>query len=432
MKQYLERKTTEQLKKMEKTVRSKWFCGIFGLLAISLGAYVYYLTTIIFLSEFVLIALGLLVFAIWLFPEMYLYPKIQKILLSRAREVDFREEEERFQREHPHYEDEQFYRLCRENGVSSAATSAEIARILLVAENNEILGDRKEILKRFNIGKSIVDEQDWMEKQAQKAAKLAALRSREAQLDQLNRSYIDYQGREKRIRMCLDEAERWRSLEDGYDSDFTRTVRDAAELYIGTAEREGSWALRGGFASGVAGGAAGLATALDTQRENAQIRQRNNQLQSDIYSVSTVLANNSLDKKVRAQKTAEQWEDRAEKARNKLVERIKSEKLLKLLNPQVKQMTVSESGAVLLDLTYQQIHKDKLKIYETVPATVDGFFYAVLWADGKRVGKALAVLPWNGADSFGTLHCICTCPEIKTTGSYEITFEPRNLWAIEI
>ena len=432
MDQYLERKTTEQLKKLGERIRSKWFRGICGFLATSVGIFVYYLSTIIFLSEFTLVACGLVILAIWMFPDMYLYPKIEKILLSRSREADFREEEERFQREHPHYRDEQFYRLCRDHGVRSASTPAEIARILLVAENNDISGDRKEVLKCFNIGKSIVDEQDKRAEQAQKAAKMAALRNKEEQLHQLNSYYIDYHGREKQIQMCMDVAEHWRTLEEKYDGDFTDTMKGAAELYMGTAEKEGSWALRGGFASGLAGGAAGLAAALDTQRENEQIRQRNSQLQHDIFGVSSVLANKALDKRINAQKEAECWEDRAQKARNKLVEEIKSEKLLKLLNPQVKQMRISESGAVLLDVTYQRITKDKLKIYETIPATVDGFFNAVLWVDGKKAGKALATLPWNGADSCGTLHCVCTRPEIKSARQYDVTFEPKSLWAIEI
>jgi len=432
MERYLERKTTEQLKKLAKRIHSKWFQGFFGFLAISIGFFFYYLSTRIFLSEFVLVALGLAVFAVWMFPNMYLYPKVEKILLSRAREVDFQEEEERFQREHPHYEDEQFYRLCRDHGISSASAPAEIARILLLAENNDIAGDRKEILKRFNIGKSIVDEQDKVAERAQKAAKIAALRNKEEQLHQLNCQYIDYHGREKQIQMCLDEADRWRALEDKYDGDFTDTMKGAAELYMGTAEQEGSWALRGGFASGLAGGAAGLAVALDTQRENEQIRQRNSQLQKDIFGVSSVLANKALDKKIDAQKAAEHWENRAQMARNKLVEDLKPEKLLKLLNPQVKQMQVSESGAVLLDITYQRIGKDKLKIYETVPATVDGFFNAVLWVDGKKAGNAVVALPWNGADSYGALHCVCTRPEIKTAKQYDVTFEPNALWAVEI
>lgn len=351
-----------------------------------------------------------------------------------VREERERMEAEEYKKENPQWEAEEFYELCKEQGITEASSASEIARVLLFAKNNEIAGSREEILERFKIGKAIVDKKDRIQQAqaaaAQKAARVAELRGKEGVIHRENSRYLSCYGQEKQRQMCLAEANYWRQKEREYEKKYDDAMKGAADLYHGSAEREGSWALRGGLASGLAGGAAGLATALDTQRENAEIRERNKELRNNINSAVSFATYNDIERKVSARQEAEQWEIRAEEAKNKLVENLQSEKLMKILNPQVKNMSISESGAVLLDVTYNRTSDSTLMIYENVPAAVDGFLYAVLWVNNQRAGEAIIALPWDGSDSFFTLHGVCTNPTIKST-KYDVTFEPHKMWAIE-
>lgn len=128
---------------------------------------------------------------------------------------------------------------------------------------------------------------------------------------------------------------------------------------------------------------------------------------------------------------AEVWEQRAEQARHKRVEEMPPETLFGLLNPQVKQVTVSETGAVWIDVAIDGTRGgDRLNLSESIPADVDGFLTATLWVNEEKAGQAMIALPWDGSAGCDTLHGICRNPKIPAQ-QYRVTLEPCQLWAIE-
>ena len=104
--------------------------------------------------------------------------------------------------------------------------------------------------------------------------------------------------------------------------------------------------------------------------------------------------------------------------------------LLERLNPALECISVTETGAVLIDVKVERSATNPLMIYQSVPAVVDGFLCAALWIHGERVGQAIFTLPWDGVNYSTTLHGICRFP-MKKSDRYDVTFEPYNLWAIE-
>lgn len=319
--------------------------------------------------------------------------------------------------------DNDFYTSCKEKGVCDASSEANIARILLIAENLELTGSKKDIIQKFEDGKSNVEEK-------QKKDRIAKLTEKEKKLEIENAKYVLYKGREKAIQMCMDKATNYRNEEQEHQEKQRVILKSATGLYNSTAEREHSWALRGGFVSGIAGGAAGVAAAIDTQNQNEEIRRKNGQLKRDIDEVASIGVSYHIEKAAQAALEAKKWEKLTEQIKIKLVQELPQEELMAMLNPNVKSLSVSETGAVLIDVEVEGSRKHPLTIYQSVSAVVDGFFCAKLWLKDENIGQAIFALPWNGANYNTTLHGICRKP-LKPAERYEITFEPYNLWAIE-
>lgn len=319
--------------------------------------------------------------------------------------------------------DNDFYHACKEKGVCDTSSEANIARILLIAETLALTGSKKDIIQKFEAGKSIVEEK-------QKKDRISKLTEKEKQLETENEKYILYTGREKTIQMCLDKVKYYRNIEEEHHNQLYGIAKSAVGLYRNTAERESSWALRGGFVSGIAGGAAGIAAAIDTQNQNEEIRRRNSQLKKDIDGVASVGMSYHIQKETQAASQAKKWEELIERIKIKLVQGLPQSELLEMLNPTLKSLSVSETGAVLIDVCIERDSKNPLMIYQSVSAVVDGFFCAKLWFNGKNVGQVIFALPWDGVNYSTTLHGICRKP-LEKAERYDITFEPYNLWAIE-
>lgn len=337
------------------------------------------------------------------------------------READAKAAEKaRFEKEHPHYEEEKFYLLCAEQNIEDADTPAAVARICLVARKNNIKGTERELVAAFNTGKADVQQQ-------KRNKKLAADRNEEMLLEAHNQKYMNVQAQEKRPLMCRDKACKYRVEEENYWAQ-SRSKRDAIiQGYSGAIRKEKDWATHGGIASGIAGPAAGIAVAADIQQKNAEIRKQNAEVMHLTAQVAINATRETDHLACEAGRKAEHWEGLAKEAENKLVEVLPADRLFAMLSPEGSAST-SKTGAILVKVRIAA--SKNLKIYETVPAVVDGILAARIMVGTEEVGTAYLALPWNGAAGSTTLKGVCRNP-IKTADHYSVVVSPYRLWGAE-
>jgi len=63
---------------------------------------------------------------------------------------------EAFEKDHPHYEQEQFYLQCKEQGITEVDTPASVARMMLFARNHNIPGTEGQLIAAFKSGENDV------------------------------------------------------------------------------------------------------------------------------------------------------------------------------------------------------------------------------------------------------------------------------------
>lgn len=329
-----------------------------------------------------------------------------------------------FVKEHPCLKEEYFYVECYNAGIEKLETSQEIARALLWAKNANIItsqtGDDAEnaVRKALEVGEHYAKKSDAMAR----AACAEQLRKTEKLEYQRLTKYLSYRDQEKPYQMYSDLAQEQRDEIDKITGKYTKDVTNIQKHY----QKEGDWAISGGLASGIAGPAAGLASAINTESRNQEIRDHNNTVSQASYyaTMAAALKMQSVQKKL------DEYEAKARKAQNSLVERLPQDELLSKINPRVSSIKVTDSGAVVMRVKFSDV--SIVKIYDSVNATVDGFLQAVLLKDGERAGTVIFTLPPEGVRGcpYDGIRGIC----IDTTdpdAEYEVRFEPYDLWAIE-
>ncbi len=356
-------------------------------------------------------------FIIWKIGNSAYNRKEKKLAQQRAAEE---EAKRAFEESHPHYEQEKFYLLCKGQGITSIDTPAAVARMVLLARNNNFPGSEAELIDAYKTGMEDVARNEHKER-------VAALQKEENKLNRDNLRYKDAQAQQKRVSMCQDWANHYRREEEGYWAQSRATKDAILNSAVGAMQKETDWATHGGIASGIAGPAAGLAVAMDIQRKNAGIREQNAQL-SQLAAQAAYHATSGTDSlAIEASHKAEEWEKRAQEAANKLVQNLPQDQLLERLSPSGS-ATNSETGAVLVKVSIRRT--ENLNIYESVPAVVDGVLAAAVMADDQLIGTAYLPLPWDGAAYNATLSGICPDP-VRQAKNYKVVVSPYRLWAIE-
>ena len=331
------------------------------------------------------------------------------------------EEQKRlFAQQHPHYEQEQFYRLCKDNGIADIDTPEAVARMLLLAKNKGISGSEKELTEAFKTGRKEIARME-------KEAKVAQKKQEEAQLAQENLRYKDAAGQQKRILMCRDRAAQYREEEKSYRQQSRNTQDTIIRGTLGAMQKETDWATHGGIASGIAGPAAGVAVAADIQRKNAGVRAYNDNLRQLSARVAMEATKGSDTLAYHASQKAEKWEERAAAAENKLVQNLPEAQLMGLIAPEGSAYN-SETGAIIVNV---HIFPTKdMKIYETVPAVVDGSLKVQVLDGDEILGTTYVALPWNGSAESTMFKGVCIDPARKAK-KYTVQVEPVRLWAME-
>ena len=313
-----------------------------------------------------------------------------------------------------------FYLKCVEQGIEDASTRSQIEKLKLVAQNNSYEGDEAILLGKFNQGKAIYSANE-------KAKRLSGIVSEESRLEEENTRYIDYCGTDKSVAICIDNANEYRAQIGEAEKQITSAQNSADGILRAGTQKEQSWAVHGGIASGIAGGAAGLAVAADVERRNQAKRQQNEKLTKSVAAMS-LMVELAQDKKIKsARNMISFWEDQEEKYRNKLVENLPQKELLERLAPTFEEIKQSESGAVSAAVKTQPA---PVVIFGDVKATVDGSIKAILYSGDKVAAHTCFALPLDGARKAFTTNIVFR-DVADSHGTYRIKFEAYHLWAVE-
>lgn len=319
----------------------------------------------------------------------------------------------------------ELYELFKAHGINDLSSPADLARMKLVLEQKSIPLNELELKQVFERGKSNAQQKAIREE----THRVEMLRMEEIrQRDDLNR-YLNIVGRDKMIQMYLDKAEQARRKARECEQALNDVRNATTGHYNATKERESSWAIHGGVASGIAGGAAGLAMATDVQVRNAEKRARNDARLTNM-ALQVIAVEDQLKPIIKSCKADEErFTLAAENAKLLLAQDMPEADLLARLAPTTKECVVSETGTVTLTVATKAV-KDII-IYEKVNALVDGSFKAILSVEGKQVGVAYLTMPASASCvNYKLKGVCCNLPKVPAE-KYSISYEPHHLWAIE-
>ena len=236
------------------------------------------------------------------------------------------------------------------------------------------------------------------------------------EFERLNK-YSDLTGKAKRIAMLTDRAAELRAeakIQDQYAQMLMRSGQ----------QKERDWALWGGVADGIAGFGAGVSTAIDLQMQNIQIRAENEKRRQAALPGYMFMTSNAQGNRSNADAIMKEIEN----FKLKLVSEDSSAELMKKISFSHTDVLVSETGAAMV-CTCASVDPN-FKIFEDVPAIVDGTIIAKIYDGDQLCGTAQLVLPVYGLGQNIPLNGICIdcCKPGKT---YTAKFSAKNLWAME-
>jgi len=312
-----------------------------------------------------------------------------------------------------------FYKKCKENKILSITNEGDRQKAILIAENEGLKYEDFDeyFAAAFECGKK-ADELKLKKE-------LDNIRKSEREKYETLVKYKNYSLRDKRIKILEDKFNEY--------SEALEAIRALPSMMMNSVyeDKENDWALTGGIVSGLAGGAAGLAAASDVQRQNAEIRARNQANREAVRKVA--YGNNMTNAFLNAISNVSEYKEKLENAKVSLVdETISSEELLKKVNFTDISLDISKTGAVSISAIASL--KNKLTIFENVNAVVDGVLIAKLYQNGKLIGSTEVVLPCFGISlKPSELEGLCLCnAEIDAPCTIEwSTNASYKLWAIE-
>lgn len=236
------------------------------------------------------------------------------------------------------------------------------------------------------------------------------------EFERLNK-YADLTGKAKRIAMLLDQAAELRK-------EAKSQYKYADMLMRSGQQKERDWAIWGGIANGIAGPGAGVSTAVDIQMQNMQIRAENEKRRQAALPAYMSMTNSAQ----RNRRNADEIMKEIENFKLKLVSDESAAELMKKISFSNTDVLVSETGAAMvctsatLDVNF--------KIFDDVPAVVDGTIVAKIYDGNQLCGTAQLVLPMYGLGQDIPLKGICIdC--CKPGKKYTAKFTAKNLWAME-
>lgn len=236
------------------------------------------------------------------------------------------------------------------------------------------------------------------------------------EFERLNK-YSDLTGKAKRIAMLSDRAAELRKEAKSQDQYADMLMRSGQQ-------KERDWATWGGIADGIAGFGAGVSTAVDIQMQNMQIRAENEKRRQAALPGYMFMTNSAQGNR----RNADEIMKEIESFKLKLVSDEPAAELMKKISFSNTDVLVSETGAAMVCTSATL--DPKFKIFDDVPAVVDGTIIAKIYDGDQLCGTAQLVLPMYGLGQNIPLNGICIdC--CKPGKNYTAKFTAKNLWAME-
>lgn len=236
------------------------------------------------------------------------------------------------------------------------------------------------------------------------------------EFERLNK-YSDLEGKAKRIAMLTDRAVELRKEAKSQDQYADMLMRSGQQ-------KERDWATWGGIADGIAGFGAGVSTAVDIQMQNMQIRAENEKRRQAALPGYMFMTNSAQGNR----RNADEIMKEIENFKLKLVSDEPAAELMKKISFSNTDVLVSETGAAMVCTSATL--DPKFKIFDDVPAVVDGTIIAKIYDGDQLCGTAQLVLPMYGLGQNIPLNGICIdC--CKPGKNYTAKFTAKNLWAME-
>jgi|GEM_PF-961268 len=237
------------------------------------------------------------------------------------------------------------------------------------------------------------------------------------EFERLNK-YSNLTGKAKRIAMLSDQVAELRESANRQEQIASRYMRSGQE-------KERNWAIWGGIADGIAGPGAGAATAVDIQMQNMQIRAENEERRQAALPAYRFMTDSAS----KDRRNADKIKKEIENFKLKLVGEESSAELMKKISFKNTDVLVSETGAAMV-CTSASLDPE-FRIFDDVPAVVDGTIIAKIYDGDQLCGTAQMVLPMYGLGRNITLKGICIECCCEPGKSYTAEFSAKNLWAME-
>ena len=318
----------------------------------------------------------------------------------------------------------QFISECEKFGMGSSIQSqAEREKAKLIADNKGLkYQDIDSYYRTTWVSVKGYQQRAELEKeQKELESKKAQERSAAANLNR----FFQYSGRSKRIAILEDLAEK-----------YEKAAKDKERLleyahYTANSYSSPDPFVVGGAASGAAGGGfvgagAGIVSGTQAAINRAAEKAVNN---ATYQAAMPALTNIMIDSHSNYAKAGD-IEKEIEKAKTALVDdKTSIESFFSNLTIETKEVSISDTGAFYITAIVKGT--PNLKIYQTVPAVIDGVIDADLYQEGKKRGTAHLVLPLEGVKNAAVLSGISTDFTAKKDAPYSISYRPCKLWAIE-
>jgi len=311
----------------------------------------------------------------------------------------------------------EFYEHCVSAGIKKINNEKNLKRAELIAEKLNLTGI--DVARYFDDGRKYKNELYVNIVKESEEERINEIKKCEKEQYNELIKYANLSGNDKTIAILTDKL---KEATQRY-SVLSNFEQNASDVFL---EKEMDWAVHGGIASGIAGGAAGIATALNVQAENEEIKKRNAEKIKMISEASPYI-NEQADKS-----GSEYWSLRykLDDEKIKLVGEMPAGEVLGCLKFETPQIDISETGTITVNVGATMCKE--IKIYDDVPAKVDGTIIAKIISNGNIVGEMLLVLPLYGI-MYGTeteLIGMLLNAGVKGT-SYEVEFEATHLYAVE-
>ena len=346
----------------------------------------------------------------------------------------------------------ELYRELEKNGIHNLSSEFAVKKAALLAESllskdgvqqqyYELYISPEKLGQYFNEAKTQAEAEkaqaeaeEKARKQAEEEAEIRKLLSEEKSELFAYEKYLPYFGREKRIAMLKDKAEKLRAeYEDARSSAEKVSNLQSSIIKSAGSQREINSGIIGGIANGLAGPGAGVLAALDAEKENEAIREYNKASAMYAFNLSS-----SLDSSLSAHQSTAKYKQDAikscseeiENARLKVVADDSSESCFEKLSISKISTKLSKTGTIRVSANIKTV--ENIFLNGKTEAVIDGVLSADIYDhQDTKVGSADIVLPVYGTNTSGVNVsglCLQCANKYKR---YTVKFSPKKLWIIE-